>query len=168
LLLFLVGLLRGLVGLLLLRILLLHGLLLLLLLGSLLLHGLLLLLLLRLLSRDGLLLRVVVIVATADQRQTCRSDAGPTRCSQERTSAHLLALHSLPIVVLTHRSHSFSAERGLPLIVVQVYPILGDRFQRAPRIREPIRRQDSAGSAEASGCRGALDRRRHAGRLRGR
>jgi len=98
----LVGLVGRLLGLLLL-LLLLHGLLLLLLL-SLLLHGLLLLLLLGLLAGNARRLRVavIVVIAAANQGETGCADAGAARCPQQGTSAHLLALHSLPIVAIAH------------------------------------------------------------------
>ena len=94
---------------LLIRLLLLHGLLLILLLG-LLLHGLLLhrllLLLILLLRLSHGLLTVVIVVATADQRQTGRADPCPRRGSQERPPAQLSMFHPLPIVSVAH-SNSF-------------------------------------------------------------
>ena len=94
----LVGLLRGLIGRLLL-VLLLHGLLLLLLL-ALLLHRILLLLLLR--GNLGGRLLVVIVIAAADQRQTCRSDAGSSGGSQERAPAQPITPHALPVVSFAH------------------------------------------------------------------
>ena len=74
----------------------LHGLLLLTLL-----HG---LLLLTLLLGDlcGGRLTVVIIVSTADQRQTGRAHAGSGGCAKQRAARHLSPAHPLPIVSLAH------------------------------------------------------------------
>ena len=60
------------------------------------------LLLLLYLRRRGL--RVVIVIATADQSQPRRTDAGAGRSAHQRAAAEPLTLHPFPVISLCHLS----------------------------------------------------------------